>query len=109
MVIPPEYAEKFSRCVRDFEAKFEQLNSSERRHSCPGVLAHGDRFFDPTWFVANGFPRVTTFVQRPGDFIMTHPRGAHCVWSTPCVKESMAVASPGWVDFGVWSVDCNAP
>jgi hypothetical protein len=110
--MPLKYAEKFKADVREMEEEltwYTQGTPPPSRYPCPGVLTHADRVFDPQWFVDRGYEEVTMFIQQPGDYILTHPCCAHFVWNWgPCVKEAVAVPSPGWVSFGVLMQDCNA-
>jgi hypothetical protein len=108
--MPLDQARKFREDVRELEKFLRSTDKDSKTYGCPGVLMHGDRVFDPQWFVDMGYRNVTMFVQRPGDYILTHPMCAHFVWNLgPNFKEVVSLPSPGWVPFGVLCVDCNAP
>ncbi len=100
---------KFLRDVVDVEASLLQSDPQAKRFQpCPQVLNHGDLIFDPEWFVENGYRQVTLAVQYPGEYILTHPRGAHAVFRLGfSVNEATSLGTPGWVPFGVTSRDCN--
>jgi JmjC domain, hydroxylase len=108
--MPLEYAQKFKQDVRLLEQQIREAGGDDANVSpCPGVLMHADKVFDPQWFVDRGYKNVTMFIQRPGEFMLTHPLCAHFVWNWgPCVKEAVSIGSSGWVPFGLLAVDCNA-
>jgi hypothetical protein len=108
--IPPADLPKFLRDVADLESRVVDIDDETKGlQPCTQVLNHVDLMFDPEWFVEHGYRQVTLAVQYPGEYILTHPRGAHSVYRLGfSVNEATSIGSPGWVPFGVTSRDCNA-
>jgi JmjC domain, hydroxylase len=108
--IPPADLPRFVRDMTDLEARVLDTDEATKgRQPCQRVLSHADVVLDPDWFVDNGYTRVTLAVQYPGEYILTHPRGAHSVYRLGfSMNEATSVGSPGWVPFGVTTLECNA-
>ncbi len=107
--MPPALLPKFLRDVTDLEGRLFHTDKAVKGFQpCPQVLSHADLILDPEWFIEKGYPYITLAVQYPGEYILTHPRGAHSVYRLGfSLNEATSIGSPGWVPFGVTSRDCN--
>jgi hypothetical protein len=76
--------------------------------SCSSPILHRDLLIDPEWFINRGLKNLTYTIQKPGQMVVTSPRGAHFGANLGMnFGESVNVGESCWLVHGVRSVACN--
>ena len=98
--IAPSHAQRFEKVL-------ESLYTEAYRTICPIYVRHKSIILNPSVLRDHGIP-VQRFIQKPGEFIITFPRGYHSGWNSGYnCAEATNFATRRWIKFGRSAVLCK--